>query len=288
VALNGSEITVTTFVANWSAAGGATGYYLDVATDALFTSMVAGYNNKDVGNVLVYSIIGLGAFTNYYYRVRGYNEVGTGDNSNVETIKTLNGIADVDGNIYNIITIGTQQWLIENLKTTKYADGSAIPNITNDAAWGSDVTGAYCWYDDDIANKTLYGALYNWYAVNNAHGLAPTGWRIPSDVDFVTLETFLGGSIIAGGKLKEMGLTHWTTPNTGATNDYGFKGMPSGRRLYTGEYQSIGTNCFLHTTKEDSPTHSVQRYLSHTSAVLSLSTVGKNYGLAIRCMRDTP
>jgi uncharacterized protein (TIGR02145 family) len=296
VALNGSEITVTTFVTNWSVAGGATGYYLDVATDALFTSLVAGYNNLDVGNVLTYSIIGLSPFTNYYYRVRGYNEVGTGDNSNIQTIKTLDRVVDADGNAYTYVTIGTQQWLVENLKTSKYADGTPIPNLTLNADWiAEDGTaghdGAYCWYDNDIANKTPYGALYNWYAVNNAHGLAPTGWRIPSNADFATLVTFAGGSISTGGKLKESGTSHWNTPNTGATNEYGFKALPSGERSgNSGAFSFLGIANYLWKSTEFNTTEAYVTYMLNTSGALIGTTAHdiKKKGNTIRCMRDIP
>ena len=99
----------------------------------------------------------------------------------------IGSVTDVDGNSYTTVTIGTQQWMVENLKTTHYADGTAIPNLTIDGDWIADVTGAYCWYNNDIVNATPYGALYNWYAVTNAHGLAPAGWRIPTESDLDAL-----------------------------------------------------------------------------------------------------
>lgn len=292
VATSALPVLTTSFNANWEVSALATKYYLDVATDVNFSSMVAGYSNKDVGNVLTYAVIGLSGSTPYYYRVRAYNTIGTSDNSNTVTTTTNLAVTDADSNNYNVVTIGNQQWLVENLKTTKYADGTPIPNLTLDADWiAEDGTaghdGAYCYYDNNIANKADYGALYNWYAVDNAHGLAPTGWRVPTDTDFTTLVAFAGGSTVAGGKLKEQGLTHWNTPNTGATDDYGFKAMGGGFRNHIGVFES---KLILGTFWKDS--EALGNGLSFDLGILSAVSVNEDYakksGLSVRCMRDLP
>ena len=195
-------------------------------------------------------------------------------------------IYDVDGNIYTFVTIGTQQWLVENLKTTKYRDGTPIPNVTVDATWAADITGAYCWYNNDIANKTPYGALYNWYAVNNAHVLAPTGWRVPSNADWATLIAFLGGSAVAGGKLKEQGLAHWDNPNTDATDDYGFKALGNGYRSSAGVFTEWGT-AVIFGGSSSSGGFSTQGACYFDRADFDYSTMGSFIpGKSIRCMRD--
>jgi uncharacterized protein (TIGR02145 family) len=158
-------------------------------------------------------------------------------------------IKDADGNVYTSVTIGTQVWMVENLKTTKYSDGTTIPNAT-DYIDGTNLTvGAYCWYDNDIANKTPYGGLYNWYAVNT-NKICPTGWHLPSDSELATLATFLGGEAIAGSKLKEAGTTHWIDPNIGATNESGFTALPGGVCYDNGQFGNLGAVCYLFTSAE--------------------------------------
>jgi uncharacterized protein (TIGR02145 family) len=143
-------------------------------------------------------------------------------------------VTDIDGNIYHTVNIGTQVWMVENLKTTHYRDGSAIPNITADTTWIHLTTGAYCDFGNYAYYSTTYGRLYNGYAISNSHNICPTGWHVPSDAEWTTLTTFLGGESIAGRKLKETGTTHWQSPNTGATNETGFTALPSGFRNYDG------------------------------------------------------
>ena len=146
-------------------------------------------------------------------------------------------LRDYDGNGYTTVTIGAQEWIVENFIVKTYSDGTAIPNITGNAAWQADTTGAYCYYDNDEANFDYIGLLYNWYAVDNASGLAylerggveEVGWRVPTYADWITLRTQAGGVLLAGGKLKEVGTVHWDAPNL-ATDDYGFKWISGGNR----------------------------------------------------------
>ena len=290
VAIAATEVDVTSFLANWEAVIGADGYYLDVATDAIFTAFVAGFNNKDVGKVLSYPVTGLSPLTPYYYRLRAYNEIGSSGNSNTITNTTLDGVTDADGNIYTYVTIGTQQWMVENFRSEHYADGTAIPNLTLGADWIADATGAMCYYDNDEATyKPDYGALYNWYAVDNAHGLAPAGWRVPSNADFATLVAFLGGDpSVTGGKLKEIGLTHWLTPNTGATDEYGFKALPGGYRDEFAVFRQIHevANIGGSTTYSGFPSYSDCLILFSNWITIALSAAHKKQGESVRLMRD--
>jgi uncharacterized protein (TIGR02145 family) len=152
---------------------------------------------------------------------------------------TYGSVSDMDGNFYKTIQIGNQTWMAENLKTTKYNDGSLLPNVTDNTYWGNLTTGGYSWYNNSASSyKDTYGALYNWYAVTDARKLCPAGWRVPTVGDWITLQMYLGGALYSGSKLKEAGTTHWLSPNVQATNETGFTGLPGGSRLI----QDIGSN----------------------------------------------
>jgi uncharacterized protein (TIGR02145 family) len=171
-------------------------------------------------------------------------------NSCKKTDDTSGTLTDIDGNTYKTIIIGTQTWMAENLKTTKYSDGTAIPNVTVDTAWAALTTGAYSDYSNNPANSTTYGRLYNWYAVDNnaatkvasngGKNVCPTGWHVSTYTEWETLTTYLGGESVQGGKLKETGTAHWISPNTGATNGTGFTALPGGYRDVDGMYYYIG------------------------------------------------
>jgi len=210
-------------------------------------------------------------------------------------------LLDYDENIYNTTIIGAQEWIIESLRVTHYADGTAIPNVTDDILWPADVTGAYCWYDHDIANAPIYGALYNWYAVDNAHGLAyftrdgvqEAGWRVPSMTDWLALVTAIGGDYaVAGGYLKETGLAHWFVLNEGATDAYGFRGRGSGNRFVDDDagdgFDSLGVYLDAWSSDEDplDTTHGYSIFLSAATPLFSPWEHEKFGGMAVRCVRD--
>ncbi|MBK8503768.1 MAG: fibrobacter succinogenes major paralogous domain-containing protein [Saprospiraceae bacterium] len=137
-------------------------------------------------------------------------------------------VTDIDGNLYRTIKIGTQEWMAENLRTTRYTNGEMISKVNNSTTWPNANYGAWCWYDTSSTYELPYGKLYNWYAVNDGRGLCPTGWHEPTDAEWTTLTDFLGGLSLAGGPMKAAGTAHWKTPNTGATNASGFSGLPGG------------------------------------------------------------
>jgi uncharacterized protein (TIGR02145 family) len=192
------------------------------------------------------------------------------------------------------VTIGTQVWLVENLKTTKFNDGNQITNGTDNTAWSSLTTAVYCWYNNDISSKTPYGALYNYNAVASGK-LCPDGWHVPSNTDINTLISFLGGEGVAGGKLKESGTAHWQAPNSGATNDYGFTALPGGKRESVvvggtgGGFGSIGQIGWYWAIDKSDP-GTVWRYLFNLSTSLTLSPStndeAKTMGCAVRCIKD--
>jgi len=176
------------------------------------------------------SLTGLEANTHYY--VRGYAVTSTGTLYSPEYTVWTYALMDYDGNGYHAVTIGTQTWLRENWKCTHYNNGDLIPNITDDPSWAQATAGAMCWYNNDRAKyDSVYGAMYNWYAVNDPRGLAPKGWHVPNYNDWDALTKSVGGWEVAGGNIKEKGTKHWKSPNTGATNSSGFTALPGGDRI---------------------------------------------------------
>lgn len=213
-------------------------------------------------------------------------------------------IKDVDNNYYLTKQIGAQTWMAENLKTTKFNDGTAIQNITSDVAWNLLSSPAYCWYKNDEATyKNPYGAMYNWYAVNTGK-LCPSGWHVPSDAEWHTLAltidptaTLASTESLLGGKLKETGTSHWGSPNTGATNESGFSAVAAGNREdnIPGGYDSstnfealmIGA-CFW-TSTEYNTTIAWYRNLGYNTPALSRlngNNQSKKYGYSVRCIKD--
>jgi uncharacterized protein (TIGR02145 family) len=211
------------------------------------------------------------------------------DSSN--STPTGSTIKDADGNIYHTVTIGTQVWMVENLKTTKYNDGTAIPLVTNSTAWGTLTTPGYCWYNNDSATyKTTYGALYNWYAVLTGK-LCPSGWHVPIESDWNTLATYLGGVNVAGGKMKSTGTMGggtglWQAPNAGATNESGFTALPGGERNYGAfDYIEVCGNWWSSTTDIAGTTY--YRVLTYDYNDLEFYADNINvFGFSVRCIKD--
>ena len=214
----------------------------------------------------------------------------------INTEAGTGALKDKDGNIYTTVIIGSQQWIIENLRTTRYRDNTLIPNLTADGDWIADAIGAYCWYDNDIGNRDVYGALYNWHSVNNPRGLAyferggvmEEGWRIPSVADWNTLFTTIGGLAVAGGRLKEVGTTHWLPPNIGATDEYGFRGRGAGQRWYdTGAFTLLMMDLQFWASNEASETEAPIFDIFYGDIVVDYNPgVNKNFGFSVRCVRD--
>jgi uncharacterized protein (TIGR02145 family) len=195
--------------------------------------------------------------------------------------------SDGDGNNYPIVQIGTQIWMGENLKTTKYNDNTDIPLVTGDLDWEALTTPAYCWYNNDSPSyKETYGALYNFFAVNTGK-ICATGWHVPTDTEWSALTTYLGGEGVASGKLKETGTVHWTSPNTGATNETGFTSLPGGARNLDGTFDFIGGDGHWWSSSEYDVSNSWIRYMSNNYGGVSRINIDNVYGLSVRCVRDT-
>ena len=241
------------------------------------------------------TITGLTENTTYNVRSYATNSSGTGyGNSITFTASTTTGntVTDIDGNVYNTVTIGTQTWMVENLKTTRYRNGDAIPNVTNDGAWFNLTTGAYCNYNNDPNNVTTYGRLYNYYAVNDSRGIAPAGWHVPSDAEWTTLINYLGGPNVAGGKLKEAGTSHWISPNLGATNSSGFTALAVGFRfndIRDGlglRYGGANHHTKYWSTTQENTEKVWTRGLDFYLADVQRDSYRMNDGYSVRCIKD--
>lgn len=185
------------------------------------------------------------------------------------------------------IQIGAQKWMSKNLDVAHYRNGDIIPQVTDAAAWGALTTGALCYYNNDPANGAIYGKLYNWYAVNDSRGLAPQGWHIPSDAEWTTLSTTLGGESVAGGKMKTTGTSRWASPNTGATNECGFSGLPGSHRASSsGTFSNVGHYGYWWSATEFNTTSAHGRDLYYALGSIGMVTASKRNGFSVRCIKD--
>lgn len=253
-----------------------------------------------------YPLGGLTAGTTYYLRAYATNSQGTsyGAELSFTTLASISidEIRDIDGNVYNTIIIGSQQWLVQNLRVTHYADGTEIPEVTNNTTFRDDTTGCFTYYDNNSANRSTYGCLYSGYAIVNPRnlvylergGIVSTGWRVPSPLDFVALNNEIASELSAGGLLKEAGIVHWASPNTRANNYYGFTSLPGG-------YKNSTNNLFLDKTLKAyywataifgvaSP-YTYEFFLNHfydsgKSTIDFGNPMNRNNGCSVRLVRD--
>jgi uncharacterized protein (TIGR02145 family) len=180
--------------------------------------------------------------------------------------------------------------MAENLRATKYQDGSPIPNVKNLNNWISLNYGAYCLYNNDTLNKNVYGAMYNWFVVGDKRKICPVGWHVPSDSEWTKLTDFLGGKDIAGMKMKEAGLMHWASPNSGASNLSGFTALPAGSRYSSirDDFLGLGYYCTWWSSSENSldSESAWYRSLSKFNIIVERNTYWKIVGYSVRCIRD--
>jgi uncharacterized protein (TIGR02145 family) len=184
----------------------------------------------------------------------------------------------------NEVKIGAQVWMTRNLNVSRYRNGDPIPQVQDFMQWINITTGAWCYYQNNTSNGVVYGKLYNWYAVNDPRGLAPAGYHVPSDAEWTTLTTFLGGTNLAGGQMKATNL--WLAPNTGATNSSGFTGIPGGSRDHLGPFYYLGEFGYWWSSSEYST--DIARYcaLYYNYAESYQAFYYKANGLSVRCIRD--
>jgi uncharacterized protein (TIGR02145 family) len=207
------------------------------------------------------------------------------DDNNDDTTPPIT-VTDIDGNVYHTVKIGTQTWMVENLKTKRYRNGDSITFAPNGGVWSSTTTGAYCYYYIFLSNYTTYGCLYNYYAVNDSRNIAPTGWHVPRDTEWTTLTDYLGGLELAGGKLKETGITHWQDPNVGATNETGFTALPGGGREYIGNFDYIYENSYWWTSTVNNASTAYIRLIQ--SSFIKVWRYPREFacGFSVRCLKD--
>ncbi|MFZ4398758.1 MAG: FISUMP domain-containing protein [Bacteroidales bacterium] len=284
-----TNITETTASSggNVSFDGGATVTTRGVCWSISSNPTVTNFHTSDgIGSgIFTSNINGLGGSTTYFLRAYATNSIGTayGNEVSFTTALSLTTVTDIDGNVYNTVAIGTQVWMKENLKVTKYRNSNLIGTTTLDIS--SESSPKYQWaYNGNENNVATYGRLYTWYVVNDSRNLCPSGWHVPSDAEWTTLTTYLGGVSIAGGKLA--GLSHWNSPNTAATNETGFTALPGGGRDYNGTFYSIGSmvNCWSST--ESSTGSAWVLYVYNCSSQANIDWFDKRTGLSVRCLKD--
>ncbi len=211
--------------------------------------------------------------TFYYVRAYATNITGTayGNQQTFTAIALPPPVTDIDGNTYKTVQIGTQVWMSENLKTSRYRNGGSIPYVVGNTDWQALTTGAWSNYNHDAANDTIYGKLYNW-GTTLGDTLCPAGWGVPTDAEWTTLSSNLGGESVAGGKMKSIGTAYWFSPNTGATNESGFSALPGGYRHNYGSFYDISYDAFFWSATEYDYSIAWYRNLYYTN-----SSVGRNY-----------
>ena len=250
------------------------------------------------------SIEGLNANTTYYVKSYATNSVGTayGNELSFTTNNTsTTSVTDIDENTYQLVTICNQTWTKSNLNVSHYRNGDIIPQVTDPTQWQNLTTGAWCYYNNDPSNGGVYGKLYNWYAVHDSRGLAPQGYHIPTDSEWNSLVTCLDPSyipmssvtndfsLVAGGKMKETGTTHWASPNAGANNNSGFTALPAGWRLdsMNNDFnQSLGYMGCWWSSSEYNSTNALNRYVDYYDSNAYRGYGFKYYGYTVRCLKD--
>jgi uncharacterized protein (TIGR02145 family) len=228
---------------------------------------------------------GLDLNKTYYARAYATNSFGTVYGQEVSFTTSFRP-TDFDGNVYDTIKIGNQVWFKQNLKVTHYNNGDPIPEIKDDTLWQKLTTGAYydsCAYDQMF--REIYGHRYNGYAVLDSRKICPAGWHVSTDDDWNTLTDYAGGDFIAGAKLKEKGNVHWKSPNTDATDDFGFTALPAGGGSCIFCCKT-GMNGLFWSVKATDDELLTFRAVSYLDSRLVTSWGTKDYGLSIRCVKD--
>jgi len=205
-------------------------------------------------------------------------------------------VKDIDGNVYTTVTIGTQVWMVENLKTTKYRNGDPIPNVSDNTQWSNLTTGAHCNYNNEAAIGNKYGRLYNWHAVNDSRNIAPTGWHVPTDAEWTTLENYVSANLGTSGSIAKAlaSKTDWASSTNGGTvgndltknNTTGFTALPGGYRGLDGTCGSIGGSGYWWSSTEYNTLNAWDRGLYCDSYDMSSYDYRKSCGFTVRCVRD--
>jgi uncharacterized protein (TIGR02145 family) len=219
----------------------------------------------------------------------------SGGNGHLNPNLTYGSVTDQNGNTYATIVIGTQEWMAENLRTTTYANGDPIPNVTDSTEWTQLTTGAWAHYDNNSSYNYPYGKLYNGYAVADPRNVCPTNWHVPTDAEWSALVNYLDPangsngeySTTAGGMMKSTGTQYWPAPNTGATNESGFSGLPGGGRYNLGgPFNALGYGGGWWSASESGAGYAWYRFLYYNNADVDRNNNPKRNGFSVRCLRD--
>jgi uncharacterized protein (TIGR02145 family) len=238
------------------------------------------------------NLTGLTLNTLYYVRAYATNNIiGTayGNELSFSTHGPISGsgVIDIDGNIYTTKILGTQEIMVGNLKTTKYANGDNIPNKSDDDEWyNSYFEGAWCWYNNNIVYENPYGKLYNWIAVTDSRKLCPTGWHVPTDAEWTVLTAYMGDEDVVGGYMKEVGTAHWIPPNTSATNESSFTGLPGGERSLYGPFDNLGYEGTWWSATEANEQSAWLRQLFYDHGEVFRNGINKKQGYSVRCFKN--
>jgi uncharacterized protein (TIGR02145 family) len=266
------------------------------------TTANAKTNNGTGTGTFTSNLTGLIANTTYYVRAYAINSAGTayGNALSFTTAAGGGGIVTnpgsgvtFDGFTYTSIIYGNgQEWMIENLRTTVYANGDPIPNIVDNSTWQQFATpGAWCYLSNFSQYDNPYGKLYNWKAVTDPRNVCPTGWHTPSDTEWTVLVNYLVPNSpypanTAGGLMKNTGTQYWFSPNVGATNESGFNALPAGTREYDGTSGGVGIECVWWSSTYNSTSTSWGRRLYFFDDNIERDDYDTRRGLSVRCLKD--
>jgi len=257
-----------------------------------------------VEDSFISNLSGLTANTTYYVRAYASNSIGTSYGNNMVFAAIPPGqVSDIEGNTYNTITIGTQVWMAENLKTGGYNNGDNIGTTSDPAAnVATETTPKYHWaYEGEESNVNIYGRLYTWWAVTDERNICPTGWHVPDEDDWKQLEAALGMSedeldvqhvfrgTDEGGKMKSTGSTYWESPNEAATNESGFSALPGGKKIQNGPFKMLKSEAWFWSASEndeDDPPTGFFRALSFEEGGIGRCSQNKCQGFSVRCVKD--
>jgi uncharacterized protein (TIGR02145 family) len=261
-------------------------------------------NNGSGSGSFTSNLTGLQPNTTYYVRAYATNAVTTAYGNSLQFTTEIPlflpgaGVTDADGNAYATIILNNgQEWMASNLRTATYANGDPVPNVTDGNQWNGLTAGAWAYYANQSNFENPYGKLYNGYAVSDPRNVCPTNWHVPTDAEWSTLVGYLDPtydpnangfqSVTAGGKMKSTGTQYWIAPNTGATNESGFSGLPGGTRFsFDGSFHFLGGSGYWWSASESGAEGAWARFLDYGNAGIYRNSYGKRNGFSVRCLRD--
>lgn len=261
--------------------------YVELGTEVTL-NIIESYSSTELNQ-----IINVDSYEHYHYNIQQPSEstvtfvIVIGVFNLQETILEIGRVRDIDGNSYRITMIDDQVWMAENLNVSRFRNGDVIPQATSAADWQAAATNgtpAWCYYNNDPANGDTFGKLYNWHAVSDARGLAPNGYHIPNAVEWNNMQSFIGTN--PGGKLKQTGTSLWISPNTGATNFYGFSALPAGGRSTSGTFSELGTRATFWTSSDVSSTLAIRKSVTHIESGIFQASHAFGTGYSVRAVKD--